>query len=82
MTLRSHLVGFTILLGLVTSRLAAQQLDLRDGSFGYVNADGSEVMALDSIANPSLIRTALCPRARVPHALRTVTKSYRYWVPN
>ena len=64
-TLRPHFLELTILLGLVTSHLAAQRIDVRDGSFGYVNADGSEVMALDSIAHPSLIRAALCPRARV-----------------
>ena len=64
-TFRSHLFGLTLLLRLVASRLDAQHIVVRDGSFGYVSTDGSEVLALDSIAHPSLIRAALCPRARV-----------------
>jgi hypothetical protein len=55
----------SLLLGLAADRLAAQRVQLRDGRFGFVNADGSAVIALDSVPHPALIRAALCSRARV-----------------
>lgn len=54
-----------ILFGLAASGLPGQDVGLRAGRFGFVNTDGSEILALDSIANPALIRTAVCARAYV-----------------
>jgi hypothetical protein len=55
----------TILFGLSGHGLAAQHLQLGEGSFGFVSSDGTELVALDSLANPTRIRAALCSRARV-----------------
>lgn len=45
--------------------LAAQQVQLGEGTFGFVNADGTELLALDSLDAPARLRVAVCAHARV-----------------
>jgi hypothetical protein len=40
-------------------------VQLRGGSFGFVNVNGSEIIALDSVPDPTVIRAAVCSRAHV-----------------
>lgn len=53
------------LIGLHAQPLIAQRLQLRQGVFGFANAEGTELLALDSVANPTQIRGAVCAGARL-----------------
>lgn len=51
----------------------AGRLRLDEGSFGYADTAGRELLALDSLRNPARVRAALCARGeshRVVHARR------------
>jgi hypothetical protein len=54
-----------ILVGLAANRVAGQDVRAPVGHFGFVNADGSEIIALDSVPYPGLTRAAVCARAHV-----------------
>lgn len=54
-----------VLIGLHAQPLIAQRLQLRQGVFGFANAEGTELLALDSVSNPTQIRGAVCAGARV-----------------
>ena len=45
--------------------VVAQDSVALNASFGYVNADGSEIIALEAVATPAEIRAAICSGARV-----------------
>jgi hypothetical protein len=55
----------SLLVGITAYAPAAQQRTVHEGGFGYVNADGSELIALDSLAHPHRVQAAICSRARV-----------------
>ena len=54
-----------VLIGLHAQPLIAQRHQLRQGVFGFANAEGTELLALDSVSNPTQIRGAVCAGGRV-----------------
>ena len=63
--MRAALQILALLLAMATCRSAPQHLQLAEGSFAYVNANGTQLLALDSLHTPSGIRAAVCSAARV-----------------
>jgi hypothetical protein len=65
----------SVLLTILGCPRVPEHLQLDEGSFGYVNADGTELLTLDSLRNPTRIRAALCPRGRVVRVAYTRRQS-------